>query len=89
VARRYILPDANPTQHGTDDPNGGRIRHRTTPGKEPDMPSRRTVKTADDLLIQARAMLPHRPSPAEAFHAQANGSLLADIRGDDQRHIAG
>jgi len=45
--------------------------------------------TADDLLIQARAMLPHRPLPAEAFHAQGNGSLLIDIRGDDQRHADG
>ena len=49
----------------------------------------RTVKTADDLLIQARAMLPHRLSPAEAFHAQENGSLLIDIRGDDQRRADG
>jgi hypothetical protein len=47
------------------------------------MPSQRTAKTVDDLLIQARAMLPHRPSPAEAFHAQQNGSLLVDIRGDE------
>src|SRR5215467_2337853 len=60
-----------------------------TPGKEPDMPRRRTAKTADDLLIQARAMLPHRPSPAEAFRAQQSGSLLIDIRGDDQRHAGG
>jgi hypothetical protein len=30
-------------------------------------------------------VLPHRPSPAEALHAQANGALLVDIRGDDQR----
>jgi rhodanese-related sulfurtransferase len=53
------------------------------------MPRRRTAKTADDLLIQARAMLPHGPSPAEAFRAQRNGSLLIDIRGDDQRHADG
>jgi hypothetical protein len=39
-----------------------------------------TPITADELLAQARAMLPHRPSPAEAFHAQANGALLVDIR---------
>jgi len=64
------------------------MHRRTTPGKEPDMP-RRTATTADDLLIQARAMLPHRPSPAEAFHAQGSGSLLVDIRGDDQRHADG
>ena len=53
------------------------------------MSCRRTAKTADDLLIQARAMLPHRPSPAEAFHAQENGALRPDIRGDDQRHADG
>jgi rhodanese-related sulfurtransferase len=41
--------------------------------------------TVDELLARARAMLPHRPSPAEALHAQANGALLVDIRGDDQR----
>jgi rhodanese-related sulfurtransferase len=41
--------------------------------------------TVDELLAQARAMLPHRPSPAEALHAQARGALLVDIRGDDQR----
>ncbi len=41
--------------------------------------------TIDELLARARAMLPHRPSPAEALHAQANGALLVDIRGDDQR----
>ena len=32
-----------------------------------------------------RAMLPHRPSPAEALRAQTNGALLVDFRGDDQR----
>lgn len=53
------------------------------------MPYRRITKTVDDLLIQARAMLPHRPSPAEAFHAQQNGSLLVDIRGDEQRRADG
>jgi uncharacterized protein (TIGR03086 family) len=53
------------------------------------MPSHRTAKTIDDLLIQARARLPHRPSPAEAFHALQNGSLLVDIRGDEQRRADG
>ncbi|HEV2374325.1 MAG TPA: rhodanese-like domain-containing protein [Streptosporangiaceae bacterium] len=53
------------------------------------MPCRSTTKTVDDLLIQARATLPHRPSPAEAFHAQQNGSLLIDIRGDEQRRADG
>jgi rhodanese-related sulfurtransferase len=53
------------------------------------MPYRRAAWTADDLLIQARAILPHRPSPTEALQAQENGSLLVDIRGDDQRHADG
>jgi len=53
------------------------------------MSCRRTTKTVDDLLLQARAMLPHRPSPVEAFHAQEHGALLVDIRGDDQRHADG
>jgi hypothetical protein len=53
------------------------------------MPYRRTAGTADDLLIQARAMLPHRPSLAEAFYAHENGSLVADIRGDDRRYAGG
>jgi rhodanese-related sulfurtransferase len=45
--------------------------------------------TVDELLTQARALLPGRPPPAEAFGAQAKGSLLADIRGDDQRRAHG
>ena len=49
------------------------------------MAARATAKTVDELLAQARAMLPHRPAPAEALHAQARGALLVDIRGDDQR----
>ncbi len=43
----------------------------------------------DDLLAEARAVLPHRPGPAEAFAAQARGVLLVDIRGDDQRRADG
>jgi rhodanese-related sulfurtransferase len=50
---------------------------------------RRAAKTIDELLAQARATLPHRPSPAEALHAQADGTLLIDIRGDDQRRKDG
>jgi rhodanese-related sulfurtransferase len=53
------------------------------------MAQRHTAKTVDELLAQARATLPDRPSPAEALHAQANGALLIDIRGDDQRHEHG
>ena len=44
-----------------------------------------SAKTVDELLAQARGMLPHRPSPDEALRAQASGALLVDIRGDDQR----
>jgi len=47
------------------------------------------AKTVDQLLAQARAMLPDRPSPAEALHAQASGALLIDIREDDQRREDG
>ena len=49
------------------------------------MARRRATKTIEQLLAQARATLPDRPSPAEALHAQATGALLIDIRGDDQR----
>jgi rhodanese-related sulfurtransferase len=49
------------------------------------MAGRDTPKTVDELLAQARATLPYRPSPAEALRAQANGALLVDIRADDQR----
>ena len=45
--------------------------------------------TVDELLSQARALLPHRPAPAEALGAHAAGALLADIRGDDQRRDYG
>lgn len=45
--------------------------------------------TADELLMEARAVLPPRPSPAEAYAAQAEGTLLIDIRGDDQRRTGG
>jgi rhodanese-related sulfurtransferase len=53
------------------------------------MVRRRAPKTVDELLAQARATLPDRPSPAEALHAQAGGALLIDIRGDDQRREGG
>ena len=45
--------------------------------------------TVDDLLVEARGVLPHRPGPAEALAAQAKGALLVDIRGDDQRRAGG
>ncbi|MGE5133469.1 MAG: rhodanese-like domain-containing protein [Gemmatimonadota bacterium] len=49
----------------------------------------RIAYTVDELLAHARSLLPHRPSPAEAFQAQAGGALLIDIRGDDQRREDG
>lgn len=53
------------------------------------MALRRIAMTVDELLAQARAALPHRPSPAQALRAQARGALLIDIRGDDQRREDG
>jgi len=47
------------------------------------------AKTVGELLSEARALLPYRLSPAEALTAQANGALLVDIRGDDQRRAGG
>ena len=49
------------------------------------MAGRSPPKTLDELLAPAWAVLPHRPSPVEALHAQACGALLVDIRGDNQR----
>jgi rhodanese-related sulfurtransferase len=45
--------------------------------------------TVDDLLIEARGVLRHRPGPAKALAAQAAGALLVDIRSDDQRRADG
>ena len=53
------------------------------------MARRRIAMTVDELLAQARATLPHRPSPAQALRAQASGALLIDIRSDDQRRDDG
>ena len=66
-------------------PAAGRPRD-TTPDSTP---GRRTAKTVGQLLREARAVLPRRPSPAEAYAAQAQGALLIDIRGDDQRRVGG
>jgi rhodanese-related sulfurtransferase len=46
-------------------------------------------KSVDELLTEARSALPHRPTPVEAHDAQAAGTLLLDIRGDDQRRAGG
>ena len=47
------------------------------------------MKTVHELLTEARAALPHRPSPSEAVRAQRTGALLIDIRSDDQRRHDG
>jgi rhodanese-related sulfurtransferase len=62
-----------------------RLSGTTSPDLEANMAGRGTAKNVDELLAQARAILPYRPSPAEALYAQAKGALLVDIRGDDQR----
>lgn len=69
-------------------PAAGGFCRKASDGKA-DMPDGHTAKTADELLMEARALLPHRPSPAEALGAQARGALLIDIRGDDQRRADG
>jgi rhodanese-related sulfurtransferase len=69
----------------THPPAAGRPRGTTPDGT----PGRRTAKTAGQLLREARAALPRRPSPAEAHAAQAQGALLINIRGDDQRRAGG
>jgi rhodanese-related sulfurtransferase len=69
-------------------PAAGRFGSETRDGMA-GMPGHRTAKTADELLVKARALLPRRPSPAEAHAAQATGALLIDIRSDDQRRADG
>src|SRR6516225_5078933 len=54
-------------------PAAGRPRGKTPDGTA-GTPDRRTAKTADQLLREARALLPRRPSPAEARAAQARGA---------------
>jgi predicted DNA-binding transcriptional regulator YafY/rhodanese-related sulfurtransferase len=61
----------------------------STRPRRPDMARRRAAKTVDELLAEARAVLPDRPSPTEALQAQASGALLVDIREDDQRRADG
>jgi rhodanese-related sulfurtransferase len=48
-----------------------------------------TRRSIDDLLNEARDMLPARPSPAEALRLMRSGAMLIDIRGDDQRRRDG
>ena len=46
-------------------------------------------RTVDDLLAEARAALPARLTPAQAWAELEKGALLVDIRGDDQRRQGG
>ena len=46
-------------------------------------------KTVDELLLETRACLPPRVSPAEAARALQGGAILVDIRSDDQRRADG
>jgi hypothetical protein len=48
-----------------------RVTGTISPDLEATMAGRGTLMTVDELLAQARAMLPHRPAPAEARYAQA------------------
>ena len=48
-----------------------------------------SYKSIDELLAEARALLPARPSPSEAYSLVTTGALLIDIRGDDQRRRDG
>ena len=45
---------------------------------------KRMCKTVDDLLAEARGLLPSRLPPEAAAQAQAEGAILIDIRDDDQ-----
>ena len=53
------------------------------------MSTAQSHKTVDVLLAEARALLPDRPTPSEAYDLVAAGALLIDIRGDDQRRRDG
>ena len=45
--------------------------------------------TVEQLLVEARALLPSRRSPTEALSAINSGTLLIDIRGDEQQRRDG
>ena len=45
--------------------------------------------TVEQLLIEARALLPSRRSPTEALNEINSGTLLIDIRGDEQQRRHG
>lgn len=45
--------------------------------------------TVEQLLDQARALLPHRCSPEETLSEIEAGTLVIDIRGDEQQRVDG
>jgi rhodanese-related sulfurtransferase len=47
------------------------------------------MMTVEQLLQEARALLPYRCSPEETLHAMARGALVIDIRGDEQQRRDG
>ena len=47
------------------------------------------IKTVDQLLDEARALLPYRLSPEETLKEIAAGTLVIDIRGDEQQRQDG
>ncbi len=47
------------------------------------------MKTVEQLLDEARALLPHRCSPEETFNEIEAGTLVIDIRGDEQQRQDG
>jgi rhodanese-related sulfurtransferase len=47
------------------------------------------MKTVDQLLEDARKLLPPRPSPQETLQAMKEGAFVVDIRGDEQQRRDG
>ena len=47
------------------------------------------VKTVEQLLHEARALLPHRFTPEETLREIGTGTLVVDIRGDEQQRRDG
>ena len=47
------------------------------------------MKTFEQLLNHAKALLPRRYSPSETLSELAAGALVIDIRGDEQQRADG
>ena len=47
------------------------------------------MKTVDQLLEEARKLLPPRPSPEDTLQAIKEGAFVVDIRGDEQQRRDG